>query len=336
MIYFEYPYLALLLILPFLIRSFSKVKGGLASAPLRVPFIKDFERIQRAFPLSARSLTHTGKGSVFWFLMLVWALLVLALMRPIKTGDPVRLNHEGRDILLICDISTSMLEDDFVFRMRHIPRIDAVRAVVADFVTKRPNDRLGLILFGTRAYLQVPLTFDRQAVLDVLGTMQAGMAGQSTAIGDAVALGLKTLKNNKNTKDNQIIILLTDGENNDGKMGLPQAIALAKKEGIKAYTVGIGSPLASASAMFFGLKRSDLDEKSLKALADATNGTYFKVTGLADLVDVYQKINTLETDTFEDNYFYPKVPLYFVPLLAAFVLSLLGLITSVLKGRLHA
>ena len=148
MIYFEYPYLALLLILPFFIRSFSKVKGGLASAPLRVPFIKDFERIQRAFPLSARSLTHTGKGSVFWFLMLVWALLVLALMRPIKTGDPVRLNHEGRDILLVCDISTSMLLQDlrerFLWKKRPIPcrNMKVVSILTLQMKTERDTNQI--------------------------------------------------------------------------------------------------------------------------------------------------------------------------------------------------
>ena len=164
--------------------------------------------------------------------MSCFVFIVLALMQPVKTGEPERLNNKGRDILLVTDISTSMLEEDFEYNHRRLSRMEAVRAVVSDFVKNRANDRLGLILFGTRAYLQAPITFDKQAVIDILDTMKAGMAGQSTAIGDALALALKTLRGTKTDKDNQVIILLTDGENNDGKMSVAEAIELAKGEGV--------------------------------------------------------------------------------------------------------
>jgi len=328
MIRFVYPYLALLFFLPFFLRRFSKT-NQLGSA-LRVPFIKDFEKIQQKFS-SKISFTKTNHSPVFWLLMLIWFLITLALMRPVEIKDPIRLQNKGRDILLVTDISTSMLEDDFVFNTRRIARLEAVRAVVSDFVSKRLNDRLGLVLFGTRAYLQAPLTFDRQAVLDVLSSMKAGMAGQSTAIGDAVALALKALKESANDKKNQLIILLTDGQNNDGQMSLPQAINLAKNEGVKVYTIGIGAPSLSMASAFFGLQNQGLDEKDLKKLAQETKGSYFKVTTLADLIKVYREIDKIESDDFNQNYIYPQKELYFIPLVAALLIALSVVFFSVLR-----
>ena len=334
MIYFHYPYLAVLLILPFLIRYFSKKRNFLYSA-LKVPFIKDFEKIEKNFQSSSLKLNSRSKFSISWLSVLIWLCLVASMMRPIKIDEPIRLSHEGRDILLICDISTSMLEDDFVFNTRRIKRIDAVRAVVSDFVKKRSDDRLGLILFGTRAYLQAPLTFDRQAVLDILSSMQAGMAGQSTAIGDAVTLGLKVLKESQNEKKNKIIILLSDGEHNDGQMNLAQAVALAKSEGVKVYTIAI-SPNISPRALFFGLQTQGADEKGLAQLAEATKGTYFKVASLNDLIKVYQKINMLEVNEGQENYIYPQTELYFIPLLVALILGFSAILYNILRRSENA
>ena len=332
MIVFEYPYLAFLLILPFFLMLF-KTKASALGRALKIPFLRDIQNIQN---IKANLITLTSPrrfGLPFFILFICYTFIVLSLMRPVELGEPKRIDNKGRDILLVTDISTSMLEEDFFYQYRPIPRIEAVRAVVSDFVKNRLHDRLGLILFGTRAYLQVPLTFDKESVTDVLSTMQAGMAGQSTAIGDALALALKTLKNTKSDKENQVIILLTDGENNDGEISVPEAINLAKNEGIKIYTIGIGSPQMSLAKAFFNIQNSGLDEQTLKTLADETKGRYFKVTTLKELVNVYKKIDLLEEQNFEDRVIYEKKELYPVSLLIAFLLAFGALVLQALSGE---
>ena len=332
MIVFEYPYLAFLLILPFFLMLF-KTKASALGRALKIPFLRDIQNIQN-IKANLISLTSPRRfGLPFFILFICYTFIVLSLMRPVELGEPKRIDNKGRDILLVTDISTSMLEEDFFYQYRPIPRIEAVRAVVSDFVKNRLHDRLGLILFGTRAYLQVPLTFDKESVTDVLSTMQAGMAGQSTAIGDALALALKTLKNTKSDKENQVIILLTDGENNDGEISVPEAINLAKNEGIKIYTIGIGSPQMSLAKAFFNIQNSGLDEQTLKTLADETKGRYFKVTTLKELVNVYKKIDLLEEQNFEDRVIYEKKELYPVSLLIAFLLAFGALVLQAPSGE---
>ena len=321
MIDFEYPYLAGLVFLPFLLKLFKGESAELGYA-LKIPFLKDIINIQNT-KINLKGLAGRKHFNFsFWMLFICYLLLVLSAMRPLEIGEPHRVENKGRDILLVTDISTSMLEEDFTFQHRRLSRMEAVRAVVSDFVENRKHDRLGLILFGTRAYLQAPLTFDKEAVLDVLSTMQAGMAGQSTAIGDAVALALKTLKENKTEKENQVIVLLTDGESNDGQISVAESVKMAAKEGIKIYTIGIGSPQMSLAKVFFNVQNSPLEEQTLKDLAEQTKGRYFKVYNLKELVDVYKKIDLLEEQDFEDRVIYEKKELYIYPLLAAFVVAL--------------
>ena len=137
--------------------------------------------------------------------------------------------------MLVLDISTSMLNQDFFINQQRIDRLTAVKKTASDFIKKRANDRIGLVLFGTRAYLQSPITFDKAAISNILWSTDAGMAGTSTAIGDAVGLALKTLRKEKNKSGDKIIILLTDGENNDGSLSMPEVLKLAKDENIKIY-----------------------------------------------------------------------------------------------------
>ncbi|MBR6408695.1 MAG: VWA domain-containing protein [Alphaproteobacteria bacterium] len=332
MIYFVYPWLALLFFAPFLMRAFFKSDNSFNQGALKVPFLKDFSFIAKSSNSFNLNKNLKAFSKSFLFLLLIWSFLVLALMRPVSVSEPIRLQNKGRDILLVTDISTSMLEEDFSYQGRIFSRLDAVRVVVADFVQKRLNDRLGLVLFGTRAYLQVPLTFDKKALFDVLSSMQAGMAGQSTSIGDAVALALKTLNESKTDKQNQVIILLTDGESNDGNMSFAQALKLAKDEGIKIYTIGVGAPSFSIAQAFFGIQNSDLDEEGLKKLAEETKGRYFKVTNLSELADVYEKIDDLELQDYEQSVVYPQKELYFWPLLVAVFLFMSALFFSLLEN----
>ena len=323
MMVFAYPKLFLLLFLPFIFYRLMPIAKGLHGDALKVPFLDDLKRIS----LSSGGLwQQTGKETFlskhFWLLYLIWIALCLAAARPQIVGEPRRLQSESRDIMLVLDLSTSMLETDFSYQGHRITRLDAVKKVVADFTKQRADDRFGLILFGTRAYLQAPLTFDKASVRQILYTMQAGMAGQSTSIGDALALALKnlTLSNDKNEK---VIILLTDGESNDGSLSLGQAINMAAKEGIKTYTIGVGSP-----HVFFKMLSlsSGIDEQSLKLLAEATKGQYFKAESTADLQKVYQMIDALEPSAHDERYVRDIKEFYWLPLLIAVGFALAGLL----------
>ena len=225
------------------------------------------------------------------------------------------------------EISTSMLERDFSYQGRRLSRLQAVKAAAADFVDKRRDDRIGLILFGSRAYLQAPLTYDKQAVKDILMTMDAGMAGNSTAIGDALGLALKSIRENDD-KENKVIILLSDGENNDGNLSLPQAIQLAKNEKVKIYTIGVGgvgSFMQSILSYKIALP-SGLDEEGLKQIAEEAGGQYFRADDTAALVRVYDEINKLEPQAQDENYIREIREYYYIPLLVAIIFSLFLLI----------
>ena len=323
MISFEYPYLFFLIFIPFIIRYLLPAVKGLYGDALKVPFIQDFTNIENKEGVNSKSFsTESAINIRWWSVFLVWLFLVAALMRPCMIGEPIRVEEKSRDILMVTDISTSMLEDDFSFQGKRLNRLGAVKAVVSDFAERRVGDKLGLILFGTRAYLQAPLTYDRNAIQEILWSMQAGMAGNSTSIGDALGLAVKTLKNSKGSLDNKVIILLTDGENNDGNLSLPQAILMAKNEGIKVYTIGVGgNGFSSLASSFFGNMVSGLDEAGLKKLADETKGHYFRADSLSSLVNVYKSIDLLEPIMSEQNYIYPRVDLFYIPLLMAFFLA---------------
>ena len=322
MMVFAYPYAFLLLLLPFLVYKLLPRVKGMQGDALKVPFLDDLERISIASGgiWAPKATTGNGISKPFLWMYLIWALLCVAAARPQIVGEPLRLQNNSRDIMLVLDISTSMLEPDFSFANRWITRLDAVKKVVSDFTTKRANDRLGLILFGTRAYLQAPLTYDKASLNDILWSMQAGMAGDSTSIGDALALALKNLKDKSGDK---VIILLTDGENNDGSLSLAQAIKLAKDEGIKTYTIGVGSP--NIFFQMLALSPQTGDDKGLKELARQTKGQYFRAESTSDLQKVYDLIDKLEPTQGNENYIRETKDVFYLPLLGA-VLVGLGLV----------
>lgn len=319
MIIFAYPLLFSLLALPFLFYYLMPSTKGLHGDALKIPFIADLKRISISAGSVWNNMSSGGKASLkFWMLFVVWSLLCIAAARPQILGAPLKLKNETRDIMLVLDISTSMLESDFSYANRRITRLDAVRKVISDFADKRANDRMGLILFGTKAYMQAPLTYDKASVKDILWSMQAGMAGDSTSIGDALALALKKIRDDKT--DNKVIILLTDGENNDGSLSLAQAIKLAADEKIKVYTIGVGS--ANVFFKMLSLPAVGVDEKGLNLLAKATKGQYFRAENTADLQKIYNMIDDLEPDLSDSKYVQETTELYYIPLLLAVLISL--------------
>lgn len=322
--HFAYPYAFLLLLLPIIIRVIIPAVKGLHGDALRVPFINDIAKINiksgSLWGLSGE-ITHKWSKSAI-FLYVIFACLVIAIARPQWVGEPIRLRNYSRDILMVMDISTSMLEPDFAISGKRVDRLTAVKKVASEFIKKRSDDRIGLVLFGTRAYLQAPITYDKKSVEEILWAMDAGMAGNSTAIGDALGLSLKSLKDAPNP-DKKIIILLTDGENNDGSLTLPQAMTLAQKEGVKIYTIGVGNDRYMETV--FGIKlggNSGLDEKSLQQIADATKGTYFRAKNTESLQKIYDIIDKMEPNSNEDKFVQETKELYYIPLLAAFLLAL--------------
>lgn len=319
MITFLYPYSAWLLLLPFVVRFVLPAVEGLYGDALSVPFVADFAAVSAKTKTNGLSLTRTGLTKRFWSCFVVYALIVAALMRPVQTGEPIRISNEGRDILMVTDISTSMQEDDFSFNGYRLSRLNAVKAVVSEFIKKRQNDRVGLILFGTQAYLQAPLTYDKASVLEILNSTDAGMAGNSTSIGDALGLALKTLKDTGGNINRKVIILLTDGENNDGKLSMAEATAMATEEGVKIYTIGVGGGRQSFMKAFFGMGNSSLDEQSLKNIAAETEGRYFKADDVKGLANVYNAINLSEPESSDENFVYPRRDIYYIPLLLAVI-----------------
>lgn len=333
MISFAHPWCFLLLILPVLAYFFlPQVKGQKADA-LKIPFITDLQSIAAnaggafgATSFKIRRLIQLILLSFSWF------LICLALARPQIIGAPLPIKNNGRDILLVLDISTSMNEHDFVYNQRYYDRLSAVKFVVDKFIDARSEDRIGLVLFGTRAYLQAPLTYDKQAVKEILRNAEAGMAGNSTSIGDAIGVALKNLANEK--PDDKIIILLTDGENNDGKLSLPEAIKLAKEENIKVYTIGAGADEKSFFGGFFSVPlHSGLDEKSLKALAAETKGQYFRAKDVDSLHQIYQQIDKLEPSEKEERFVREVKELYYIPAFVALLILGIFFALNAYKGK---
>lgn len=328
--HFANPQAAWLLLLPLVVYfMFPAIKKTYGDA-LKVPFLADIKQIQS---VSGKGISF--KPAVFsaikiFLLALVWVLMVLALCRPQWVGKPIPVKNEGREILLVVDISNSMSEEDFQYKNKMYSRLTAVKNVIDNFIDKRTSDRIGLVLFGTQAYLQAPLTYDKQSVKEILWNADAGMAGNSTSIGDAVGVALKNLAESEGKPENKVIILLTDGENNDGSLSLPQAIALAKEEGVKIYTIGAGSDNENFFGGLFSIPvNTGLDEESLQALAEETKGNYFRAKDVNSLFQIYNEIDKLEPMTSEGRYVQEVKELY--PYAAAMALILFMILVLLAK-----
>ncbi len=260
---------------------------------------------------------------------LAWVLLVLAATRPQWVGEPVQLPSEGRDLLLAVDISGSMSTEDMRVGNRVTDRLRAVKAVAGDFIERRKGDRLGLILFGRNAYLQTPLTFDRTTVRTLLNEAAIGLAGKETALGDAIGLGVKKLRDRP--EGDRVLILLTDGANTAGEVEPLKATQLAATEGVRIHTIGVGAEVAGP----FGLVRgSELDEATLQAIARQTGGRYFRARDLGSLQSIYALLDELEPVAGDAQSFRPVAELYAWPLGGAFLLAAILMFAAVLPETL--
>ncbi len=327
MISLAWPWVLVVLPLPLLVRWLLPGAPARAGRALRLPFYA-------ALPggAAARGRQPRVRQLLAW---LAWVLLVLAAARPQWLGDPVELPLAGRDLMLAVDVSGSMQAEDYQLQGRPANRLDVVKAVAGRFIERREGDRLGLILFGSRAYLQTPLTYDRNTVRTMLEEAVIGLAGRETAIGDAIALAVKRLK--EQPQDNRVLILLTDGSNTAGSLKPLDAARLAAQVAVRIYTIGIGGGPVGVRTPFGTLVTpgTDLDPKTLQAIADSTGGRYFQATDAAQLEQVYDELDRLEPSIRDVRSYRPLQSLFAWPAGAALLLTLL-LAASALPRRARA
>ncbi|MCU7960612.1 MAG: VWA domain-containing protein, partial [gamma proteobacterium symbiont of Bathyaustriella thionipta] len=247
-----------------------------------------------------------------------------AAARPQWVGEAVALPTSGRDMMLAIDLSGSMKEEDFQAAGRMINRLTAAKAVADDFIKRRVGDRIGLILFGSQPYLQAPLTPDRETLRTFLWEAQIGMAGQNTAIGDAIGMAIKQLKDHP--ANERVLILMTDGANTTGRLDPIKAADIAAEYGLKIYTIGMGADEILVRSLF-GSRRvnpsRDLDEKTLKAVAEKTGGRYFRAHNFKELEQIYALLDELEPIKQDKLFYRPVKELFFWPAAIALLLLLL-------------
>ena len=337
MIRFEWLWALALLPLPLLIRHLLPAAASVQQAALRVPFMQDFGVVQTTVSQSR------SRSWSWWLALLAWVLFILAVARPQWLGEAIELPVSGRDLMLAVDLSGSMETRDFQLKDQVLDRLTATKLVASQFIDGRVGDRLGLILFGTQAYLQTPLTFDRKTVKTLLQEAAIGLAGKETAIGDAIGLAVKRFKQSKAAAkqegrpvSKQVLILLTDGANTAGEVDPVKAAEMAAAEGMTIYTIGVGADEMLVRSLF-GVRRvnpsADLDETTLKAIADKTGGKYFRARDTAELQKIYKILDGLEPVVKDTQSFRPRSALYPWPLGIALVLASILLLQGCVRVR---
>lgn len=327
MITLAFPWALVLLPLPLLLWWLFPPHRERVSA-LRFPF---FRRVIET------AGTEAGQGAVILSrtrlqvgaAVVIWLLLVLALARPERVGDPVEVSRSARDVIVAIDISGSMDAKDFVAPDgARKQRLEGVRGVVGSFIAGRNGDRMALIVFGSKAYVQAPLTEDLQTIGELLNQTEVGMAGPHTALGDAIGLAIRTFE--ASDVQQRLLILLSDGTDTASRMSPVNAAEIARGEDIEIYTIGVGDPNAS------GEDRVDL--ATLQDVARRTGGEYFFAEDEAGLEQVYDRIDELAPRRVETLSYRPRQPLAFMLLAAAGVIGAITVaalaLSSARKGRL--
>lgn len=273
-----------------------------------------------------------GQRTRYWrvlVMLLIWTLLIAAAARPIRLGEPVSQPTSGRDVMLAVDLSGSMEMKDMEIGGRLVNRLIALKVIMGEFISRREGDRVGLILFGRQAYLQSPLSFDNGTVRALLEESEIGLAGKETAIGDALGLAVKRLRDQPS--EQRILILVTDGANTAGSIQPLKAAELAATAEVKIHTIGIGAERLVQRSIFGNREinpSADLDEATLKEIADLTGGQYFRARDTAEMNRIYAEIDQLEPIEQDDQALRPVIELYPYPLAAAIALGLLSLLTG--------
>ncbi len=312
MIHVAWPWMLLCLPLPWLFARFlppAQPRGDALFLPFAAAITDAGAPVARAASRRRRLL-----------FALTWSLLVAAAIRPQWLGEPLPVATSGRRLMLAVDVSGSMATQDMA---GDATRLDVVQAVAGEFIRHRRGDQVGLILFGTRPYLQAPLTADLATVGEFLRQSVVGIAGTQTALGDTIGLAIKRLRDEsagKGKPGEMVLILLTDGGSNAGLMEPLEAAKMAAEAGLRIYTIGVG---AAAQQGFFGTGgNNDLDEDTLKSIAMITHGEYFRAADADALGKVYARIDRLEPSAGREQWYRPHREWFMWPLALALLVSL--------------
>ena len=322
MLELAHPWALLLLPLPALVWWLAPAQRERVSA-MRVPF---FQQIAAAAGSDARAGAVVMRRRWLQLLVatLVWVLLVAGLAKPEWVGEPIVRTEAARDIMLALDLSGSMDYVDFPGEEgQDVSSFEAVQRVVDRFVADRESDRIGLIVFGTKAYVQLPFTRDLETASALVDLMEVGMAGPKTALGDSIGLAIRSFETSD--VDDRLLILLTDGNDTASKMTPINAADIAKLNGVEIYTIGIGDTQAS------GEDRVDFD--TLAAIATRTGGAFFNAENEAALESVYRRIDETAVADVRTQSWRPRESLVHWPAGTAVILTLLGYVLLLIGSR---
>jgi Ca-activated chloride channel family protein len=318
--YAEPLYLWLLLIIPAMI-AFYVLRQQKTSASLSMPGLNQFENAGTTF-------RHYLRHILFALRTIAVAVLIIVLARPQKTDKFQNVTTEGIDIMLALDISGSMLARDF-----KPDRLEASKNVATEFISGRPYDRLGLVVFSGESFTQCPLTTDHAVLINLLREIQSGMIEDGTAIGNGLATAINRIKDSE--AKSKVIILLTDGVNNRGEIAPSTAADIAKTYGIRVYTIGVGTrgtapyPVQTPFGVQYQNMPVEIDEAILKDIASKTGGNYFRATDNDKLVQVYSEIDKLEKSKIDVHQFTRKEEKFLIPAIIAFLMIALEAIARV-------
>lgn len=306
---FEYPWLFWLLLLPVIMVMLPPLKYRAES--LFAPYFNEILKIKNEKPSKG---VQIARRNIFTLALmyLIWALLVLAVTSPQLVGEPEKQIKTARNFLINVDISLSMETSDWVNKdERRVTRWEAVKEVMNEFIERRKGDRMGLILFGSQAYLQTPFTDDLEVVESLLKESEVGMAGAKTAIGNSIGKSVELFE--QDSIQRKVMVLVTDGADSGSELRPIQAARLAAADSIVIYTIGIGTTTPQTY---------ELDEYTLTEIAKATGGEYFQASDRIRLEEVYKKLDELEPIEYENNDFIPKRLLFYYPLMLALIMAL--------------
>ncbi len=236
----------------------------------------------------------TGNRHYQWLLLSIcWAAIITAIAQPYKNSAGIAQPVSGRALAVLIDLSTSMERRDFTLDDEQVDRLTVVKHIAGQFIRARQGDRIALVLFGTEAFIASPLTYDLDSVDSILQSSGIGMAGRTTAIGDAMGLAIKSLRGDPAT--DKAIVLLSDGTNNAGSAEPEDATNLAKTLGITVHTIGLGSDASANAEQQYQSAAADLDEATLQSIAQVSDGRFFRAQTTAELKAIYAEIDSLQS-----------------------------------------